>query len=136
MSKTSTIGWRIIGSVVGFLVGGVALGLVGGLIVMQLTPDSTAGRETHFILIGLVSPGLPIGGTMGAAVGATVAQKVLRQRSSFWKTLLGAVVGLPIGVLCALTRYGIPLLPVLIVAGAVIGSGWKDKPADAAEDQS
>lgn len=134
MSKTSTVGQRIVGSVAGLSVGGVALGLLGVLIAMQLAPDShgdpdsRAGQEALFIFVCLVGPGLLIGGTTGAAGGATIVQRLLGQRSSFWKALLGAVVGLLIGIPIVLTVYGIPLVPIAIIAGAVVGSDGKDEP--------
>jgi hypothetical protein len=133
MSKTGMVLWRIAGSVVGLLVGGLALGAL--FIALFYRHDSGDEYDLlEFIFFGGL--GLLVGATLGAATGATVAQKLLRQRSSFRKTLLGAVVGLPIAVLCAWTGFGILFLPIPIVAGAVIGSGWKAKAANAIEAQN
>ncbi len=66
-----------------------------------------------FWFVGL---GIP-GAIMGATLGATMMQKVLSQKSSFWKALLGAVDG--------------TVLPGIgTVIGAIIGSGSKAKPAN------
>jgi hypothetical protein len=132
MSKTSTVGQRIAGSVVGLLVCGVPLGaLLVGLYGQSWGEDWAWGA---FIFYGGL--GFLIGGTIGAAGGATVAQKRLRWRSSFWRALLGAVVGLLIGLPFVLTVYGIPIVPIPIVAGAVIGSVWGAKPADAPSSEA
>jgi hypothetical protein len=137
MGKTSTVGQRIAGAVVGLLVGAVALALVGVLIAAQFAPDSNgdpdgrAGREALFIFVILVGPGLLIGGTVGAAAGATAAQRILRQSGSFWRALLGTVVGTLISIPFGFMGFGVLLSPVLVVGGAVIGSGWKSKTADA-----
>jgi hypothetical protein len=124
MNKTSTVGRRIEGSVVGLLAGGMALGaLLVGLFGQSWGEDWAFGAFIFFGGLGFLG-----GGIVGAAVGATVLQRGMKQSSSFWDALAGAVVGLVIGVPCALTGFGIPLVPVLIVAGAVIGSGGKDEP--------
>ena len=68
-------------------------------------PDSRAGQEALFIFIRLVGPGLLIGGTMGAAAGATIVQKTPRHRGSFWRALLGAAVGLLGGVLLSVLLF-------------------------------
>ena len=117
MSKTSTVGRRIVGSVLGLLAGGVVLGLLSVIILSwnyEGDPD-----EGVWYTAEVFTPGFLVGAVVGAAAGATITQRVLRQRSSFWKALLGAVVG--------------AVAPVIgTVVGAVIGSGWKAKPADAA----
>ena len=69
-------------------------------------------------------------------------QKALRQRSSFWRALLGAVVGLLAGVFVIYCLWRLDLkmaaecweaavagISLPIMAGAVLGSGWKAKPA-------
>jgi hypothetical protein len=118
---------RIAGSFVGLLVVGV---LLGWLLFNHFYPPDNRGDvdQDNFALFIYGGLGFLIGGTIGAAGGATVVQKILRQRSSFWKALLGAVVGLLIGIPIVLTVYGIPLVPVVVVAGAVIGSRGKDEP--------
>jgi hypothetical protein len=127
MSKTRMVIQRIAGSVVGLFAGGVSL---GWLSFALFYPPDVRGDPDQDLFAFVICGGLGflVGGTMAAAVGATVAQKVLRQRSSFWRALLGAVVGLLIGIPFVLTVYGIPIVPILIVAGAVIGSGWNAKP--------
>jgi uncharacterized membrane protein YeaQ/YmgE (transglycosylase-associated protein family) len=143
MSKRRMVLLRIAGSVVGLLVVGVAVGVA---LFFCLQPEV-------FILAGLGFLCSVVLGTVGAAAGATVTQKLLKQRSSFWRALLVAVVGLVVGAVCfqllmlADSRRdpnnesglavvaicaGIIILFAAIVAGAVIGSGWKAKPRDAA----
>jgi hypothetical protein len=130
-----------------FSLGGGVLGYLGA---WAAAAGGAQGNEdaglVYFIL--LCPPSFLVGGTMGAAAGTTIMQKALRQRSSFWRALLGATVGLLIGVLptalClwALFAVGvwldgwwpfflaIAIVCATIVAGAVIGSGWKAKPAN------
>jgi len=145
MSKRRMVLLRIAGSVVGLLV-------VGGAVLVALFSCLQPGGE-DFILVGLGMLCSVVLGALGAAVGATVTQKLLKQRSCFWRALLGAVVGLVVGAVCfqllilADSRRdpnnesglavvaicaGIIILFAAIVAGAVIGSGWKAKPRDAA----
>jgi hypothetical protein len=136
---------RIVGCVIGLLGGGV-LGYLGA---WAAAAGVAKGNEdaglVYFIL--LCPPSFLVGGTMGAAAGTTIMQNALRQRSSFWKALLGAVVGLFIGVLpttvCLWSLFAvgawhdgwwpfflaIAVACATVVAGAVIGSGWKAKPA-------
>jgi hypothetical protein len=87
------------------------------------------------------------GFTLGAAVGAAIMQGFLRRPSSFSRVLLGALVGSSIGLLPALAalvvlymRYHgdsaafIPsamLIAVFSGVGAVLGSGWRARAADA-----
>ena len=115
----STVGQRVVGSIAGLLVGGLGAG--GLSLALFYSPHS----EDDFSLLFFVfygGLGFLLGGTLGAAVGAWIGQM-----RSFGESLLGAVVGLLIGVVCALTGFGIPFVPVVIVAGAVIGSGKKGK---------
>ena len=121
-------------------------------ILSPFDPERGSSWEGFFPFIFGALGGI-VAGTVGAPVGATVTQRLLRQRSSFWRALLGAVVGLVVGAVCfqllilAVSRQdpnnesglavvaicaGIIILFAAIVAGAVIGSGWKAKPRDAA----
>jgi len=147
MSKTRMVLVRIAGSVVGLLVVGVAVGVALFFILSPFDPERGSSWEGAFpaffgFLAGVVM------GTAGAALGATTTQKLLGQGSSFWRALLGAVVGLVVGALCGLLLFLTPSVlgrdtgmvsgleylaaPIIalaaIVAGAVIGSGWKAKP--------
>ena len=151
MDKNRMLVLRIAGSVVGLLVVGVVVGVALFFILSPFDPERGSSWEGAFpaffgFLAGVVM------GTVGAALGATTTQKLLGQGSPFWRALLGAVVGLAVGVLCGLVLFfaprmlgpdtgtvsGITVLGALIiavaaiVAGAVIGSGWKAKPRDAA----
>jgi hypothetical protein len=99
-----------------------------------------------FIMFGPL--GLLVAAIIGAATGATVTQMALGQGSSFWKALLGAVVGFLTGgllvTLCVLVLYYVGpwddgWWPIIVASaavcapistGAVIGSGWKAKPAN------
>ena len=125
MSKTSTVGRRIVGGVVGSLLCGVLLLVAAWAVVVGNTNDNDNEDVALAAFIFLGGLGLVVGATVGAAVGATFAQKVLGQMCYFWEALLGAVVGLLVGVPFVVTVYGAPVALVLIVGGAVIGSGWK-----------
>jgi len=136
MSKTSMVLLRIAGSVVGLLVSGLVGGALGALVAIRFFqipghPDQSSG----FFLV-LVVLGFFVGGTMGAAGGATIAQKLLRHRSSFWRALLLAGVGMVVGIPCVISVFAIPIVSAVIVAGAVIGSGWKARPADDASSKA
>ncbi|MBM4445543.1 MAG: hypothetical protein FJ020_09660 [Chloroflexi bacterium] len=131
MRGTSTVGRRIIGAVVGLLAGGLALGVLAAFLVLRYDDSD----DPDYALLGLIffgGLGLLIGAVLGAAGGATFAQKLSNQTSSFWRALLGAMVGMVAGIPCVLSTIGIPVMPILIVAGAVRGSGWGAKPAKAA----
>jgi len=148
MSKTRMVLLRITGSVVGLLAVGVVVGVALFFILIPFDPDKGGSWEGAFpMFIGFLAG--VVASTVGAAAGATITQRFLRQRSSFWRASLGAVVGLVVGALCGLllffvgglgtgTLSGLAVLGALIiavaaiVAGAVIGSGWKAKPRDAA----
>jgi len=97
------------------------------------------------LMILFAPPGFLIAATIGAAVGATIMQRVLSRKSSFWRALLGAVTGLLAGafVIYCLWRFDVDMaaewwglaiagVSAPITAGAVIGSGWKAKASDAA----
>jgi hypothetical protein len=130
MNKTSTVGQRIAGSIVGFLAGGVAMGALFVLVIHR--DDDEWGMVMWYYGVAL---GILIGGAIGAALGASTAQTAMGQRSSFWRALLGAVAGVSIGLVCLRIGPGILFMPVPVVAGAVIGSGWKAKPAAEAQGQ-
>ena len=125
MSRTRMVLLRIAGSVVGLAVG-VAVGVALFSCLHLAYPPGD-----DFFLVGLGILCSAVLGTVGAAAGATVTQKLLKQRSSFWRALLGAVAGMVLGQLCALSVFGVLAVPILIGAGAVIGSGWKARPVDA-----
>jgi hypothetical protein len=137
MSKISKVLLRSAGSLAGLLVGGISAGLIlylpAALLALFVSGDSDDdGLGTWVLIVGL---GVLAGASVGAALGANIAQKAVRQRSSFQRALLGAVAGATIGVMCGLAGFDIGMmrlaifLPVPIVAGAVLGSGWKAKPA-------
>jgi len=141
---------RIAGSVVGLLVVGVAVGVTLSLACLwhgrqqERYMVCCSSRPRHFER--------PSSGTVGAAVGATVTQRWLRRRSSFRRALLGQSLGwwsgcvrgtvwfsllsalsggrqsisTVVGLTASLATLTIAL--AAIVAGAVIGSGWKAKP--------
>jgi hypothetical protein len=146
MNKTSMVLARTAGSVAGLLVGGGLLG--GGLMGLQkaLFRDSGGGvEETAGRFAVNMVPFFVIGGIVGAAAGATVVQKALRQTGSFWKALLGSFVGLLVGTVVSLPLLFlfiwlvgeagelvlVVIVPAGVVAGAVIGSGWKGKAPEA-----
>jgi hypothetical protein len=145
VSKTRVVLLTIAGSVLGLLVGGeVVAGPILGLSYRRII-EAQEWEPLLFIMFGV--PGIVTGATIGAAGGATIMRKVLRQKSSFWKALEGTIRGLLYGfflaVLIGIFLGGISKLVVFgliictsMVAGAVIGSGWKAKPADTARVES
>jgi hypothetical protein len=131
MSKTSKILLRVAGSLAGLLVGGICAGLIlywpAAVITMFVSGGSEGGLGTWILIVGL---GVLAGASLGATLGANIAQRAMRQRSSFWQALLGAVVGMVIAVPCFLVAgVHVSVVPILTVAGAVIGSGWGTRPA-------
>jgi hypothetical protein len=121
---------RIAGCIAGLVVSGLVGGILGALVAITFFripghPDQSSG----FFLVLLVL-GFFVGGTMGAAGGATIVQKLSRYRSSFWRSLLLAGVGMVVGIPCVISVFAIPIVSAVIVAGAVIGSGWNAKPID------
>ena len=136
MSKTRMVLLRIAGSAFGLLVVGGAVGVALFPILTAMDPDKGGSFEGLFPAIFSVVGGVVVG-TVGAAAGATVTQRRMKQRSSFWKALLGAFIGMVIGLPFAWMGFLFAFIPVLfalatVVAGAVIGSGWKAGPRDAA----
>ncbi len=91
MSKTSTVGRRIVGSVLGLLAGGVVLGLLS-VIILSWNYEGDPDEGVRYAA-EVSTPGFLVGAVVGAAAGATMTQRVLRQGSSFWKALLRAAVG-------------------------------------------
>jgi hypothetical protein len=133
----------IVGSLIGSLLGGV-LGFLGAWAVVVRTANGNEDAGLIGVII-LCPPAFLLGATIGAAVGATIMQRALRRRSSFWRALLGAVAGLLAGVfvIYCLWRLDVSMaaewweiaiagVSAPIAAGAVIGSGWKAKTTDAA----
>jgi predicted RNA-binding Zn-ribbon protein involved in translation (DUF1610 family) len=122
---------RTAGSSVGLLVGGVSMVLLlywpAALLSLFVSGGSDDGLGLWILIVGV---GVLAGASIGAALGATRAQTSLRRKKSpFRIALLGAAVGMVIGVPCALlARVHVSIVPILIVAGAVIGSGWGAKP--------
>jgi hypothetical protein len=152
MSKTTMVLLRIVGSVVGLLACGIAVGGAIFLFLLSRVPDydDNPDETTAFIII-LSILGFFVGAFIGAPVGATIMQKILKQRGSFWRALLCTLVGLVVGGFLSFplglvfSHLGEPYLqpigaaiymPLIVcafmVVGAVIGSGWKSKPAEAA----
>ena len=156
MSKRRMVLLRIAGSVVGLLVVGVAVG-VTLFFCLPLAWPVTGGDTWFAARVVLGALGGVVLGTVGAALGATITQRLLRQRSSFWRALLGTVVGLVVGVPCGLSLLffltggrqtgstasvlaasltTLTIALATMIAGAVIGSGWKAKPRDATSPSS
>jgi hypothetical protein len=149
MRRTLRVLARVAGSFVGSLVVGFLLYLWGREVIAGITDWN---NEDYLLAMVLTFGGPVFGAIIGAPLGATVVQKLLRQRSSFWMALLAAVLGLLVGVLpmalCCSALYqpgrwrdagdvafvGVAIECAAVIAGAVIGSGWKAKPA--AEAQS
>lgn len=139
MSRARSVLLRIIGSVVGLLIGGIGgvslafLGLWLCLLPFEkfdLFDGSSEERLLASLLIAVC--GALFGAPIGAAAGTTVAQRCMKQRSSFWRSLLLAGVATIVSVPGVWVQVGIPVAVILVVAGAVIGSGWKAGPANAA----
>jgi hypothetical protein len=139
MSKTGMVIWTIAGSVVGLLVGGGAVaGPILGLCYRRII-EAHYWEPLLFIIFGV--PGIVIGATIGAAGGAAIMRKVLRQKSSFWKALGGTIrgllygfflavlIGIFLGGISKVVMFGL-IICTSIVTGAVIGSGSNDQPAD------
>jgi hypothetical protein len=148
MSKTSAVLWRIAGGVIGSLVVGFLLYLWGREEIAGIVDWN---NEDYLLAMVITFGGPVFGAIIGAPLGATAMQKLLRQRSSFWIALLAALLGLLVGVLpmalCCSALYqpgrwrdagdvafvGVAIECAAVIAGAVIGSGWKAKPAGKAQ---
>jgi hypothetical protein len=151
MSKAKIVLLAIAGSILGLLVGGGSVvGLALGLYYQEMAKDMP-NEWAGLIIFLLGSLAFQLVAPMGAAAGATITQKLLKRRSSFWRALLGAVAGLVVGWIFVLFLSrclpGLDLETEVIaaiglilccstVAGAVIGSGWKSKPADTTKVES
>ena len=138
--RPSTVWPRIAGSLAGLLIGGVHLGAVGfglaALLASTVFRDAGLGLAFTALILSPILAAL-LGSTIGAALGAVLMQRWMRRRSSYRRTMLAAIVGMLAGsppVLIGgpqvLLVAGIPIASAMIVAGAVIGSGWKAKPVD------
>ena len=84
---------QIAGGVVGLLVGGVLVFLVFAFIMNAVAgPVSTGDMTTgSFVVVFFGPPAALVGAIIGAALGATVVGKALRQRSSFSSGMNGVV---------------------------------------------
>jgi hypothetical protein len=147
MTRLLRILARIAASVVGSLLGG-AVGYLGAWAVAGGFANGDFDSAMILFMVSL-PPSFLLGATLGAATGATIVQKVLREGSSFRKAWQGAVAGLLTGVVpAALSPWAVGTIegwaffvPMAVAcastaAGAVIGSGWKAKPRDAASPSS
>ena len=148
MSKTTMVLLRIAGSVVGSLVVGFLLYLWGR---GEIAGIIDWNNEDYLFAMVITFGGPVFGAIIGAPLGATAMQKLLRQSSSFWTALLAALLGLLVRVLpmalCCSALYqpgrwrdagdvafvGVAIECAAVIAGAVIGSGWKAKPAGEAQ---
>ena len=115
IARTLRVLARIAGSVAGLLAGGTVLFyVVLGALALFTGPWEEECAIAGPIFIGALA--FLVGAAPGAAVGAIITQRLIKQRSSFWMALLGASIG--------------TLVPIIgTVIGAVLGSGWKAKPA-------
>ncbi len=83
MSKTSTVGRRIAGGVVGLLAGGVAGVALGWLLLFLRGPGSGDQEEGLMLFISYVGLGLIAGTIVGATAGAVIASPEAEPASSF-----------------------------------------------------
>jgi hypothetical protein len=147
---------RIVARIAGGLVGLVAAGMLGFYAACAVVAGTAKGDEDAALIgVILLGPvGFLVGTPVGAAIGATIVQRMLREKASFWKGLLGAVGGLVVGVLptglCLWTLYeqgvwhdgwwpffvGIAVVCAIVIAGAVMGSGWKAEPTAKAQGRT
>ncbi|MDM7999040.1 MAG: hypothetical protein QUS33_03320, partial [Dehalococcoidia bacterium] len=111
--RKRTLLQRIAGAVAGLVAGGVPLGYLLGHIVSRGYSD-TGDIISAWLLFGGL--GFLTGATLGAAAGATLAQRLMKRRSHFWRAWLGAVALLLLGAFVS--------LPIAMDAIA----GYYDKP--------
>jgi hypothetical protein len=151
MSKGEMVLARICGSVVCSLIGGVSLGVLLGPLVAFSAMAAMADVDDGMMPVVVFFSGIVVALVLGAAGGAVVVTLDLNQKGSFWTALSGALIGLLLGglplTLClwglhdnGIWHAGWPpfLVPIACayagtIAGAVIGSGLKAKPANAAK---
>jgi hypothetical protein len=151
--RKRTLLQRIAGAVAGLVAGGVPLGCLLGHIMSRGYSDTGDIMGAWLLFGGL---GFLTGATLGAAAGATLAQRLMKRRSHFWRAwlgalallLLGALVSLPIAMDAVAGYYDKPashglfhllivrtfmgailFSPATVVTGAVLGAGWKAGPA-------
>ncbi len=138
MRGTLRILVRIAGSLI-FSLGGGVLGFLGAWAAVVRTANGNEDAGLMGVIL-LGPPSFLLGATIGAATGATVVQRLLREKISFWRGLLGAIIGLLAGVfvIYCLWRLDVNMaaewwevaiagISALMAAGAVVGSGWKAK---------
>src|SRR5262245_2061020 len=80
------------------LAGGVVVGLLLARLGGYLGALAGQGSKAEFVVIGAVV-GTFLGYILGVAAGLSLAGRLLRQRGSFWRALVGSIGG---GVLVAL----------------------------------
>ena len=95
MRRTLRILARIAGSFV-LMFGCGVLGYLGAWAAAAKVANGHEDAGTVLMIL-FAPPGFLIAATIGAAVGATIMQRVLSRKSSFWRALLGAVTGLLAG---------------------------------------
>jgi len=151
MSKAEVVFARVCGSLAGSFIGSVSLGVLLGPLAWYFALGCGDGMMPLVVLGSGIGLSLLIGTVIGAAGGAAVVTLDLNQKGSFWTALSGALIGLLLGglplTLCLWGLHDIGkwhtgwlpfLVPIAVayvgnIAGAVIGSGLKAKPAIAAK---
>ena len=140
---------RLIGGAIGFFLGELAAVVPFALLEYPLT--SLWEWESGHGIAALPVPNMVIlaGGSIGAAAGTRFFQESLGEDGSYRSALLWALASLPAGSILAVgllqlsNHFGMDwwrqsaeqsvaqmITSVTIVAGAVIGSGCKAKPAN------
>jgi hypothetical protein len=115
-----------IGATVGGI-GGVYAGAFGGWFLYYIVEENG-----HFIdeIVPYLYGGMAGGLILGSACGTTIAGKIMKQRGSLWKSMIGSTVGMLIGGGLGAALYGIggpSIMPVVMcfpITGAVIGYNW------------